>query len=109
MPKKVETWRVRELQEADVRRFLHAKRTTDKCFSCGADDWYMDAGSHELYRCYPWGNRIGEKKLAVVIQDDAWGVPVVSMTCMNCGFIRSHDMVMMVRWLDENPSEEEQG
>lgn len=99
------TPKLHPLTEDDVRRYLVDKGTTDKCFSCGHDGWYMDGGEHNLYRCVPWGvpNEAGSP---VAIAPTGSAVPVVTMTCKNCGLFRMHDAYMIVLWLHFQNSEE---
>lgn len=95
---------LRPITEDEVRRYLVAKGTTDKCFSCGHDGWYMDGGSQNLYRCIPWGVP-KDSGPASVVQAIPSSIAVVTMTCKNCGFVRMHDVYMILVWLKLHPEE----
>lgn len=96
--------KLRPITEAEVRRFLINKGTTDKCFSCGHDGWFMDGGAHDLYRCLPWGRPMEGPAVSLVRPIES-AISVVTMTCQNCGLVRMHDVYAILAWLAHHPEE----
>lgn len=94
---------LREVTEDEVRRFLRAKTRGDECFSCGSTTWAFDGGSSEIFRGWPWGKPNKELSITGFLDFKMQsGVPLLVMTCGNCGFQRAHDMRWVIDWIDDN-------
>ena len=102
-------WQVRPVSDEEVRRFMIAHGASDNCFSCGTDAWHLDGGDEGLFRTQPWARAYEDDSYAVRLSERAFGLPVVSMTCMNCGFIRSHSLGFIISWLDRESQKDNEG
>lgn len=98
----LEDVRIRPVTENELRSYLIAKGTSDKCFSCGTDQWFLDSGENDIYRGIPWADA-GEGRSLVYLDERTSAMAVVLMTCQNCGFVRMHDLYMILLWLHYNP------
>lgn len=108
----------KHMKFSDVSRFLDAKVKNNLCPSCGENDWLAAYGrladdsmavvsTHVLPMGTPFPN--GSKSRLMVTAMPV-GRTVLPLICKNCGYSRYFDFSIIVKWVNENPSDiDEQG
>ncbi len=94
---------LREITKDELQRFLQAKTNGDACMSCGQSTWIFDGGSEGLYPGWIWGSPKPTEHTLQYLDPSKTAVPLLVMTCINCGFQRAHDVHIVAGWIDDHP------
>jgi hypothetical protein len=83
-----------DLTTANIFEFLEAKQSIAVCYSCGANAWDVVAPADQ-------GGLATIFHATKLFGNDLTKAPVasyVSLTCMNCGWLRLHSAVRIAVW-----------
>lgn len=87
-----------KISAEDLSAYFEAKGVRDDCPMCRTSDW-----SIAPVQGLDGEQEAGEVSLELVVsmvKCNAW-IPVLPLTCQNCGFVRMHHVHWIQKWLAE--------
>ena len=83
-----------EVLDLDMVQAFHDRHPRQqKCPVCNNEDWWLLHNDSGMVSAIPWASSLGEVK--------DFGVPMLTIICTNCGFVRQHFLDAFKRYMKE--------
>ena len=81
----------------EMKRFCEGRKVSGICPCCGQLNWDVESPSKDSQWALTASSRDGGFKIPQP------AIPVVTLICQNCSFVRTHAFMGVITWLLENP------